>query len=211
MSTELRRTVYPGKIYDGLLDRNQCKYYRNFIDELAWERGNKKYFQDIRKIPQISGELWKLIKKDLPPKVRRNGNTYELVGLSDHITVSRHNGEHIGIHQDKDVLISYKGRKTNSLYCFYKLAIYLNDLSNPHDVGDRTGGTKFYDNHHNLVYIAKPKEGRGVLFDMREWHSGTRVPKGRTKYMLGARPIYKKVYKRENHSSKRCKCRCHER
>ena len=156
-------------------------------------------------MPKIAKELWEKIKEDLPKTIIRRNQKYELIGLSDHLTISRHRGKNIGIHQDKDVRISQMGRRKSDWYCFYKLAIYLNDLSDPHDPTDRTGGTCFYDNRDNLLYTAKPQEGRGVLFDMREWHSGAHVPHGITKYMLGARPIYQKITDKDTNYNKRSK------
>jgi len=195
MPTSLKETLYRGWIYDHLLSPEECARYRDLLDRLAYEDGDphQRYFQDIVKLPQVASELWKAIRKDLPRRISRDGDVYELAGLSDHITVSRHRGKNIGIHRDKDVRVSLKGRRVPDGYCFYKLAIYLNDLSDPYNPRDTTGGTSFYDKRENWLYTAKPQEGRGVLFDMREWHSGAYVPPGETKYMLGARPFYRKV------------------
>lgn len=188
-------TIYDGWYYDNLLTQEQCKYYQKTIDDLARKEGENKpgYFQDILKLSRTANDLWNIIKNDLPKKLTRKNKIYELAGLSDHLTVSRHKGRHIGIHQDKDVKVQIKGVNVKGLYCFFKLGIYLNDLSNPSDPNDKTGGTSFYDENKNFIDTLKPKTGRGVLFDMREWHSGAHVPDGLTKYMLGARPLYKVI------------------
>lgn len=215
--SKIPKTLYDGWIYKNLLTEDQCKHYRRVIDDLAREDGENKpgYFQDIIKLKKTSANLWNIIKEDLPKTLTRKNKKYELIGLSDHITVSRHRGQHIGIHQDKDVKIEVNGRHVKNVYCFYKLAIYLNDLSNPNDPKDTTGGTSFYDEEKRHIITVKPGQGTGVLFDMREWHSGAHVPSYKTKYMLGARPIYKQVepvetktiYKAPEQERKKCpKC-----
>lgn len=193
--SKIGRTLYDGWVYNNLLTDDQCHHYKRMIDDLARRAGENHpgYFQDILKLKKTSATLWEIIKNDLPKTLTRKNKTYELVGLSDHITVSRHKGQHIGIHQDKDVTIQVNGKKVKGLYCFYKLAIYLNDLSDPGDSLDTTGGTSFYDSNKHHIVTVKPGKGKGVLFDMREWHSGAKVPHTKTKYMLGARPIYKVV------------------
>ena len=191
----LKETRYTGWIYPELLKESQCQQYRKVIDQLASERGksNTRYFQNIIKLPDVAQEIWKIIQKDLPSKLTRDDQTYELVGLSDHITTSRHQGKNIGIHKDEDVRIAIKGDRYDNLYCFYKLAIYLNDCSDPKNPKDLSGGTSFYDKKKRLIYTTKPVTGTGVLFDMREWHSGAFVPEDKTKYMMGLRPVYKKI------------------
>ena len=202
MPTSIKQTVYPGWIFDHLLTSKQCRHYRKVIDELVRTESysGDAYFQDIIKLPHIARDIWLILRSTLPPTVRQNGHKYELIGLSDQVTVSRHYGDHIKVHKDKDMRISKKNR-----YCLYKLAIYLNDLSDPTDRHDTTGGTSFYDEDKRWLWTAKPAEGRGVLFDMREWHSGAYVPPGKTKYMLGFRPIYQRLETepkpdRSNHS-----------
>lgn len=194
----LTQTRYPAWVYQKLLTEDQCRQYRQVIDNLASKK-DKKYFQNIIRIPKLAEEVWQIIRNDLPQKLTRNGKSYKLVGLSDHITVSRHQGKHIGIHKDEDVRIAIQGDRYDNLYCFYKLAIYLNDCSDPSNRQDRTGGTCFYDGSKRLLYTTKPALGAGLMFDMREWHSGADIG-DKIKYMLGFRPVYKLDH--SNHQSK---------
>lgn len=198
MPTLIRETVHPAFIFDHLLSSEQCSEYRRFIDKLVKKKSYSRdpYFQDIIKLPQISRDLWPILQQTLPSIVKRHGKTYRLIGLSDRVTISRHCGDHIKIHKDKDMRFHQK-----DLICLYKLGIYLNDLSDPHDPRDKTGGTSFYDKSERWLWTAKPAEGRGVLFDMREYHSGAKVPHQKTKYMLGFRPVYQLVPKSKKSSS----------
>lgn len=76
--------------------------------------------------------------------------------------------------------------------CFFKLTIYLNDLSNPENFNDRRGGTAFYDTNKKHVYSLKPKEGAALLFNMLDYHSGEKMDSHQIKYMIGARPVYER-------------------
>jgi hypothetical protein len=187
---KLKQTPHTAWVIRKLLTTDDCHYYRKEIDRRA---RNKEYYQEIAKLPEITKQLWTKIKNILPEVITYNGKRYELSFISDHVTLSRHRGQHIGIHKDSDVKLEINGRRVSGMRCFYKLTIYLNDLSDPQDHDDRRGGTSFYDKNRIHVYTVKPCEGAGLLFDMRDYHAGAKVGHRQTKYMIGCRPIYKLV------------------
>jgi hypothetical protein len=187
---KLKKTPHSAWVIKELLTPDDCQYYRREIDRRARNDG---YYQSIVKIPEITKRLWIMIKDILPETITYNGKRYERSFISDHVTLSRHRGQHIGIHKDSDVKFEINGQKVSGMRCFHKLTIYLNDLSNPKDNDDRRGGTAFYNNDKLHVYTVKPCEGAGLLFDMRDYHSGAKVDRRQTKYMIGCRPIYKLV------------------
>lgn len=187
---KLKKTPHYAWVIKNLLTPDQCAYYRKEIDRMA---RNDDYYQQIIKLPKITNELWPLIENILPEVITYNGKRYERSFISDHVTVSRHRGQNIGIHKDSDVKLEINGKKVSNMRCFYKLTIYLNDLSDPEDNDDRRGGTSFYNENRKHVYTVKPCEGAGLLFDMRDYHSGAKVDRRQTKYMIGCRPIYKRV------------------
>jgi hypothetical protein len=189
----LKKTRYDAWLLKNLLTMEQCHYYKNKIDNYAADDSDADFFQKIVRLPEITTHLWPQISDILPKSVGYNGSDYILIGLSDHVTLSKHQREAIKKHVDSDVTLRINGKKIEGIRCFFKLAIYLNDLSNPQNPTDRNGGTSFYDSTERICYIVKPATGAGLLFDMRELHSGNYIPKNKTKYMIGVRPIYKKI------------------
>jgi hypothetical protein len=187
---KLKKTPHYAWVIKDLLTPDQCNYYRQEIDSRA---RNDNYYQQIIKIPKITNQLWTIIKDILPEVITYNGRRYERSFISDHVTVSRHRGQNIGIHKDSDVKLEINGQRVSGMRCFHKLTIYLNDLSDSENNDDRRGGTSFYDEYKKHVYTVKPCEGAGLLFDMRDYHSGAKVDRRQTKYMIGCRPIYKRV------------------
>lgn len=187
---KLKKTPHYAWVIKDLLTFDECQYYRRKIDHMARD---DNYYQSIVKLPEITSKLWTVIKDILPEVITYNGQRYERSFISDHVTLSKHRGKHIGIHKDSDLKLTVNGKRVSGMRCFYKLTIYLNDLSNPEDNDDRRGGTSFYDEDKLHVYTVKPCEGAGLLFDMRDYHSGAKVDRRQTKYMIGCRPIYKRV------------------
>lgn len=190
--TELTQTIYKGWVFDNVLTPDQCQYYIGKIRNMS---DDDRFFQDIIEHRSLARKIWKQIKEIMPKKLDLDGREYRLIGLSDYVTVSRHK-KNIGIHKDKDKRSLKNGYYEDDLICLYKVAIYLNDLSDPNDLNDTSGGTVFYDKDKNKIFSAKPQTGRCVVFDMREWHSGDKIPNNRTKYMIGVRLLYQeKCYK----------------
>jgi len=184
--SKITETLYDGWIFDDLLTPTQCSHYRNLVDNLAKGAEN---FQSIQILPDISNSIWNIIKNIIPQYIGKNGYKFKLVSISPHVTLSKHTTKPIGIHKDEDIKTSNPNE-----FCPYKLCIYLNDLSQPLNHNDTTGGTYFYNNDKKILYKAKPKLGRGVLFDMREWHSGSPIPPNSIKYLIGVRPIYQQLF-----------------
>jgi len=180
-------TIYSSWEISNVLNSNICEYYIYVINKFAREHD----YQNITKKLNIANELYKYLELtgflDNVREVVRNGRKYKLVGPSDYVTISKHISG-ISIHKDCDGYSSINGKKYN---CFYKVGIYLNDLSSKQQ--PYIGGTYFYNEHKELTVKIKPEIGKAVIFDMREWHSGSPIPKGKTKYMMGFRLLYKRV------------------
>lgn len=107
---KLKKTPNPAWVIKQLLSKDDCEYYRKEIDRMAKKSG-KRFFQTITKIPRISQKIWTVVKDILPQSVTYNGINYRLSYISDHVTMSRHQGEHIGIHRDSDVDIVINGKE----------------------------------------------------------------------------------------------------
>ena len=186
MVEEVTHTKYKSFIIDQLLTKTQCREFMDIIDQAA---ENETYYQEIKEMSELSDHLWSIIRDNLPRRIIRENHEFILNSHSNKITMSRHQSRHIKIHKDNN-------KDNNDLSCcIYKLAIYLNNLSRPEDPNDCTGGTYFYfcKENKNISYRVKPEIGRAILFDIREWHSGSPLPPNSTKYMLGVRIIYKKI------------------
>lgn len=108
---------------------------------------------------------------------------YRFVGLGDFITVSVHEGPSSGVtrHVDSTRHNYFGNRKCDG--CFYKLGIYLSETGN---------GTAFYTSEKSEpeLCVSSGAQGSAIVFDMRDWHSGTPIAKDKTKYMLGFRLFF---------------------
>ena len=171
-----------------LFCKRRCQKYIEWIEEKEKER-----VQYIGVHRDLADAAWEKLKDCAPQNVKYDGHRYELVGLSDYVTVSKHVSKPIGIHRDEEGRNLFHGKFYRDYVCLYKVAVYLNDVSDPDDPEDITGGTTFYDEDRQKILTIKPRPGRAVIFDLRELHSGAPIPKGRTKYMLGFRLMYTRV------------------
>lgn len=182
-------------IIDDLVSPSDAQDFIALIDSL--DRRKRHEIQDIISMPKVSERLWKKIESKLRNThldlIRREVDgatkTFKLVGLSDYVTVSRHHTA-IGIHKDAEGKTKYKNVKDNGLYCFYKLVIYLNTVCSK---GCCSGGTALYDDNKRKVAVCRAKVGRALIFDIRDYHSGVRIHRGKTKYLIGFRLLYREV------------------
>lgn len=180
---------YRYEIIDDILDRETCQKFVNMINKLTYEAEGcncpKHEIQTIKEMPKVANYVWNRIKEDLSNLnyVKRDGKKYKLMGLSDAVTVSRHNTP-IGIHRDVEGKSSFRGQPETDLVCLYKMAVYLND------VGSGAGGTILYDDNRKKYAEAIPAIGRSLIFDIRALHSGAPIPKRKVKYLIGFRLLY---------------------
>lgn len=185
-------------VIDDFITAQKADDLINMIDDIIYKRENcgcpNHEIQTIIKMPDIAEDVWNLSKKKLLNSelsfIKRNSKTYELIGLSDSVTLSRHNSP-IDIHRDIEGKTIFRGKKYNNLVCFYKIALYLNEV-NSHN-NKNAGGTILYDDNKVPQKTIIPKKGRALIFDIRDLHSGAPIPKGRMKYLIGFRLLYCKV------------------
>jgi hypothetical protein len=178
-------------VIDRLLALSECKRLQQIIDERAVR---KKRLQTILRLPELALELWEKVEPLLCERglnrVTRGRRSYNLIGLSDYITLSRHKSP-IPIHRDARDRVIYQGRRSRNIVCLYKVAIYLNTLSDSFDKR-KHGGTILYDRHRRPVADVSSKAGRALIFDIRDLHSGAPMPLNETKYVLGFRLLYRR-------------------
>jgi hypothetical protein len=185
-------------VIDNFITASKADDLINIIDDIINKRENctcsKHEIQTIIKMPYIVENVWKQTKEKLLNSelsfIQRNSKTYKLIGLSDSVTLSRHNTP-IEIHRDVEGKINFQGKKYNNLKCFYKIALYLNQVNSHND--KNAGGTILYDDDKIPQNIIIPKKGRALIFDIRDLHSGGPIPKGRIKYLIGFRLLYCEV------------------
>jgi hypothetical protein len=190
-------------IIDDLISPNDAKKFVKLIDRIGEEKEIENIddefveVQDIFNMPKIAQAFWNKIKdrvrkthvnviyRYVDGKVR----TFKLIGLADYVTVSRHITP-IGIHKDVEGKTKYKNKKDRGLYCFYKMVVYLNEMCGPKC---SSGGTILYDDDKNQVAVCKPRVGRALIFDIRDFHSGAPIHKGKVKYLIGFRLLYREI------------------
>lgn len=185
-------------VIDDFITASKADDLMNIIDDIISERENcscsKHEIQTIIKMPYIVENIWKQTREKLLNSelsfIQRNSRTYKLIGLSDSVTLSRHNSP-IDIHRDVEGKTTFRGKKYNNLICFYKIALYLNEVNSRDN--KNAGGTILYDDDKVPQKTIIPKKGRALIFDIRDLHSGAPIPKGRMKYLIGFRLLYCEV------------------
>ena len=180
---QLKGTIYPAWEIDNLLSEEECENYIRYIDSF-----NDRTLQTIIKDGRVAWEIFDKIKEHADKIVEKGKCRYKLIGCSDFITLTKGKNP-IGIHKDETDKVRYKGEYRPDLTCFYKVGIYLNNLSTKED--PVAGGTKFYDSHKRYLTSVKPKVGKAFIFNMNEYHSGEKFEKGKIKYLIGIRLLYK--------------------
>lgn len=172
-------------ILDDILSKNECKMLiqkcQHLLQQECIQQGGikiepqfpeltKKMFYSTRYYDdEFRSKLWERIKNLLPE------NAY---GILPKITLSMYNDYgFFPMHQD--VQYEHEGMFTK-----FTLNIFLNE--------DFSGGETdfFMDNKTTLRLSAKPKTGRGALFDEVIWHRGNTVTNGR-KYLFRAHILMK--------------------
>lgn len=185
-------------VIDDFISVRGAESLMDLIDEAIREKDqcicSDHEIQAVLKLPSVSEKVWEdtkhhFIKQKLDV-IRRDNKTYQLIGLSDSVTISRHNTP-IVIHKDAEGETVFGGIKYKNLICLYKIAVYLNNINS--DPNDTDGGTILYDDNKKQVAAVCPKKGRALIFDIRDWHSGAKIPEGKMKYLIGFRLIYKEL------------------
>lgn len=186
-------------IIDDLISPKDANKFIELIDGIGHEKEPNKFVevQDIFNMPKIAQAFWNKIRKEIKNTnlnvisryVDGKLKKFQLIGLADYVTLSRHITP-IGIHKDVEGKTKYKNIKDNGLYCFYKMAVYLNDMCKS---DCSYGGTILYDDDKNKVAICKPRVGRALIFDIRDYHSGAPIHKGKVKYLIGFRLLYREI------------------
>jgi len=71
--------------------------------------------------------------------------------------------------------------------CLYKFAVYLSKTS--------SAGTAFYENKKakHPAYVTDGTARSAMIFDMREWHSGTEIAAGTEKRVFGLRLFFQRI------------------
>lgn len=185
-------------VIDNFISSQNADDLMDLIDDIIYEREEcncpEHEIQTIIKMPDIAEKVWRRSFRDILNSglglIKRGNKTYKLVGLSDSVTLSRHN-DPIGIHRDEEGKTTFQGKKYDNLICLYKIALYLNNINS--DPRSRAGGTILYDDDKVERASISPKKGRALIFDLRDLHSGAPIPKGKVKYLIGFRLIYCEV------------------
>lgn len=216
-------------LLDEIISEGCASEYITLIDEMTRKEKKcscaKHELQVILKMPQVAQELWPRVQAQLQQDlqcVSRHGRVYDLVGLADDVTLSRHY-KPIGKHHDKP--LTYGSRADNTeLKCLYKMGIYLNNIvvnseqehckcgkqhCNRSGSSSTYGGTVLYDEDGRVEARVVPKVGRALIFDIRDLHSGDKIPKGQIKYMIGFRLLYREQDRQQQTSPEKC-CTCHK-
>lgn len=183
-------------VVDNLITKRSADNLINLIEDILYEEEEcncpNHELQKIIELPKTSEKAWERIKDFVFDiglgSINRDYKSYQLIGLSDSVTLSRHN-THIEMHRDKEDKISYRGVKYDDVVCLYKIAIYLNDINSHPQC--KAGGTILYDEDGIQRVAIAPKKGRALIFDIRDLHSGAPIPSGKTKYLIGFRLLYR--------------------
>lgn len=198
--------MHPYYVFDEFISPEVAAKYIKLIEEQQ-KLNNANHcryedFQLIVPIADVAQGLWRGVEARIRQHpalqhIVRESEQYELIGMADDITLSRHYTA-IKKHHDKD--FAYSGLRADNneeevLYCLYKVGVYLNTInaqSLPQD-GTAYGGTVFYNDEGTEVKgRIEPKPRRGFAFDIRDLHSGDTIPTGQIKYMIGFRLLYRK-------------------
>jgi hypothetical protein len=185
-------------VIDDFVTTQKANELMDLIDDMVYEREEcdcpDHELQTIVRLPKLANEIWEKTKQHIINSnlylIKRETKTYKLVGLSDSITISRHNAP-IGIHKDVEGEIRYHGIKRNDLLCLYKIALYLNNVNENSKC--KAGGTVLYNNDKVEVVSISPKKGKALIFDIRDWHSGAPIPRDMMKYLIGFRLLYREI------------------
>ena len=116
---------------------------------------------------ELAADLFNRVKQYIPAMI----NGFKVVGLNDHFRFSKyHPGGKFDVHKDGFNQDSQGNRSV------WTLNIFLNR--------DFDGGeTVFYYDTMQHRFTAKPKRGRGMLFDSQQYHCGNQVSNGK-KYLI---------------------------
>ena len=131
------------------------------------ERSIALYNRSVIIDPDLATKLYTQLKDIIPSTF----NGQQVVGLNDHFRFSKYDpGGRFEMHKDGFNQDSKGNRSAMTLN------IFLND--------DFEGGeTDFFDDNKSFIFSAKPKPGRGALFDSQHYHQGNVVRNG-NKYLL---------------------------
>ncbi|CAN5795322.1 hypothetical protein BH23THE1_BH23THE1_35570 [soil metagenome] len=188
------------RVIDNFISEENADNLMNLIDDITIDREGcdcpEHELQTIITLPGVSGKIWEKIKDYLIGTdleiVHRGPKVYRLIGLSDSVTLSRHTSP-IDIHRDIEGKTKFRGVKYSDIHCLYKIAIYLNDINrNPKC---KSGGTILYDDNRVERVAVAPKQGRALIFDIRDLHSGAPIPPNKMKYLIGFRLLYHEIQK----------------
>jgi len=158
-------------IIDNIFTAQQCKSLIKIAENNGLEkidRGIAIYHRVIIKNKDLADGIFKKIRHHLPQYF----DGKKIIGLNDVFRFSKYYvGEEFGVHYDRVNQDSFGNRSVMTLN------IFLND--------DFTGGETdfFIDSGNTLRYSAKPKAGRGALFDSFQYHCGNKIKSG-IKYLI---------------------------
>ena len=160
------------KVIDDIFTPDQCKDFIERAESQGLEkidRGIAIYHRTMIIDKPLADKLYQQLRHNIPT----NFNGMRVVGLNDHFRFSKYySGEGFGIHKDGINQDSQGNRSVMTLN------IFLNE--------DFEGGeTDFLhsNNSQDIRFSAKPKTGRGALFDSQQYHRGNVVKNG-CKYLL---------------------------
>ena len=181
-------------IISNFLSPEECKIIIKLIDENQSKRKNflmGKNYQTITLDDRFLNLIEPKVLKYLPNNLLIDDKKYTLIGLSDHITLSKHSYP-INKHIDAKTNPLFKGKQLKNGITLLKVGIYLNDLSDLLNPKDKTGGTIFFDKKGDIIEEIKPEIGKMFIFDIRKSHSGSFF-KNSIKYMVGFRILYELI------------------
>ena len=185
----VKGTLHRAYAIENVLTPKECEEFIQYIEGYSKRTGQVQSIEDDREITQ---KLMKRLQPYLSKFVtyEKCGCLYELVGVGDFVTISKHKSA-INIHIDEAEKDKYKNEWRKDLHCLFKAGIYLNDVSDPNNPEDKSGGTAFYDMNKRFLTAIKPAVGKAFIFSMSDYHSGVEFSPKKTKYLIGFRLLYK--------------------
>lgn len=160
----LTGTQYPSWYLNDFIPSEKTQEYIHAI-ELA----HKSWIESRTSREQLSRDLWEQLQPILEPVtlIERDGKKYRLCCLAGPVGFYRRSLP-LGISKDR-------GRKNT----FYKGMVFLDDA----------GELRFYNLEKEKILTLCPETGKLILFDLREFHSGTQF----NSYNLVFRLLYDEI------------------
>lgn len=178
---------------DGVLSAEEAAVFRGFIDHVADDerRFSMAGFKNGKVVRDEWAHLmWERLKgagafAEGVRYVDGMGDEWEVVGACRNVMYALvHPGQGFPIHTDTGCVWEEDGDVRSR----FTVLIYLND-------GYDGGRTVFYDDAFAVVGEVEPKEGRALVFDIDNFHSGEVVGEGGSKYWIGTELVARRKNK----------------